>query len=70
MTDRTFDFTRTTRVVTVLAPVAFVAWLGTALWTSSEQPRRLVLGGAVLIGIGALVYGLRAWRKVMEPVGG
>lgn len=63
---REFDFTGTTRLIAVIAPVAFAAWIGTAAWTTSEQPRWFILDGAIAIAIGGAVYGWIAWTKLVR----
>jgi hypothetical protein len=62
---REFDFSETVRFIGVLTPIAFAAWIGLAVWTSTDQPRWFVLGGAAAIAVGAAYYAWAAWSRLV-----
>jgi hypothetical protein len=62
---REFDFSETVRFIGLLTPIAFAAWIGFAVWTSTDQPRWFVLGGAAAIAVGAAYYAWAAWSRLV-----
>jgi hypothetical protein len=61
-----FDFTWTIRLAAAAFGILMVAWLGTATWLQPDQPRWLVLVGAVAIAIGMMVYARIWWTRLVR----
>jgi hypothetical protein len=63
---REFDFTRTVQLTRAGLVIAFLAWLSTAIWVPTDQPRWLVVTGAAAIGLAALGYGRIVWARLVR----
>jgi hypothetical protein len=63
---REFDFTWAVRFAAAGFGAAMVAWLGTAVWTQTDQPRWFVIAGAAAIAVGVVVYARIGWSRLVR----